>query len=497
MSIRQILLVAMLAALAAGLSVFAARVDQLWLVVAALAAAFVGGGALLHVRSGDAIRELAVLREHLETTRQHAALLARHTRELRDAFVHSAQKQFDRASSGQPSPALSFDGLTKTGDFAVLSALVRDIADSVADLDRRSEATESELAELRRQKQGGGRVAPPSAPGWMAPAKLSAPEVSASTQRNGASSRDAGSASARPELRNIPAAADMSRQQEAPRAVRQLVAAAIASDRFDLYLQRVVGLPQRKTRGYDVTLRPDGSDLTIPNAEIRLAVDGVGHQLAFDRKLMIQAVRLARVFEKRERDVVLFVDISQRYLMSEAAFDELEALIADAPLAPQRIILCLPQRFFKKAVAFEHEALRNLSELGFRFQMRDVEDLNFDLARLSQIGVRWIRVESQRFIETVQNQDTLMDVAVADFVTLLNRRKISLIAENINDEHSVAELIDVNVEFAHGGVFAPPQAVRPDALDLTTITDSPVEVTRGPEPPQPERRGLRDLARRA
>ncbi|HUN12962.1 MAG TPA: hypothetical protein PLE50_11940, partial [Rhabdaerophilum sp.] len=76
-----------------------------------------------------------------------------------------------------------------------------------------------------------------------------------------------------PALRDIPAAPRAIPATEAPRAVRQLVAAAIAADRFDLYLQRVVGLPQRRVRGYDVTLRPDGSDLWIPNSDIRQAVD--------------------------------------------------------------------------------------------------------------------------------------------------------------------------------------------------------------------------------
>jgi cyclic-di-GMP phosphodiesterase TipF (flagellum assembly factor) len=295
-------------------------------------------------------------------------------------------------------------------------------------------------------------------------------------------------------IRDVPTAPrQQGNAQEPPRAVRQLVAAAIAADRFDLFLQRVVGLPQRRLKGYDVTLRPDGSDLAIPNAEIRLAVEAVGHQLAFDRKLMIQAVRLARVFSQRERDVLLFVDISQRFLMSEAAFDDLEALIADVPQAPERIVLCLPQRFFRKAVAFEHEALRNLTKMGFHFMMRDIEDLDFDPGKLSQIGVRWLRMPAEALLAETQERETMFDVATADFVPLLARRKLAFMVDSVTDEPTIADLIDLNIEFAQGHAFSPPQAVRADVLEGNAAAPEPPRPT---EPPA-ERRSLRDLARRA
>jgi EAL domain-containing protein (putative c-di-GMP-specific phosphodiesterase class I) len=217
----------------------------------------------------------------------------------------------------------------------------------------------------------------------------------------------------------------------------------------------------------------------------------VGHQLAFDRKLMIQAVRLARVFMQRDRDVLLFVDISQRFLMSEAAFEELEALLADVPRAAERLVLCLPQRFFTKAVAYENEALRKLARLGFSLMMRDVTELDLDLGKLTRLNVRWLRMASSHFIDAAQNHDTLLEVASADFVAMLDRAKIAFIADGVADESEIAELIDFGVEFAQGNAFAPPQAVRPDVLQNGT----PVQPA--PSPPTPERRGLRDLAKRA
>lgn len=484
MRFRHFLSVSLLAVLAAGLSVLAQRFDQLWLAVASLSGAFAGGGVFLHLRTSTALRELDVLREHLEGTRQHAALLARHTRELREVFVHTGGAGGENAM--------------RSGEFAALSALVRDLADGVSELDKRAEMAEGEIADIRRVKiTSGQRPIAPTAPSWVQPPKPVVQHGSAMNAAYGVGHAPAMAASALAMDERVARDASSSSRNtsgnEPPRAVRQLVAAAIAADRFDLYLQRVVGLPQRRTRGYDVTLRPDGSDLTIPNSDIRQAVEAVGHQLAFDRKLMIQAVRLARVFDQRDRDVVLFADISQRFLMSEAAFDDLDALVADVPQASQRIVLCLPQRFFKKAVAFEHEALRTLGKMGFSFMMRDIEDLDLDPLKLTQMGVRWLRMSADSFTEIAHHNDTLLGVATADFVALLARRNISFMADGVVDEGRIAELIDMNVEFAQGVAFAPPQAVRSDVLEAQPAAQ---DIARSAES-APERRSLRDLARRA
>lgn len=466
MGFRSLLVTVTIAAAAAGLSLFAARHDLLVLVVAALAAGVTAGGLYLRNRGQIVLEELTVLREHLEVTRQQAAMLARMTREMRD-LVSEQSGHGTSGENGQPT-------------IAAMTEIVRDIADNLSDLDHRTDALESEVSLLRRDTA----MRPAAQTYWQAPAPVApVPNVSEDIV-------------ARPALREMPPVPDLASFGEPPRAVRQLVAAAIAADRFDLFLQRIVSLPQRKTRAYEVSLRPDGGDPRLSTGEIRMAVEHVGHQLTFDRKLMVQTIRLARMFEQRNRDVMLVADISQRYLLSEAAFDELRALVADAPGAPRRIVLSLPQRFFRKAVAVENEALRQLGDMGFRFMMREVTDFSFDLPRLQQADVRWVRLDAARLISAGQNDEMATDVAAADFAALLGRRQISLLVDGVADEAMVAELIDFNIAFAQGQVFAPPQAVRPEALDQQMAQGA----LRGTQPEPvaaPERRGLRELARRA
>ena len=55
-------------------------------------------------------------------------------------------------------------------------------------------------------------------------------------------------------------------------------------------------------------------------------------------------------------------------------------------------------------------------------------------------------------------------VAAEDFKKLLERHGLNLIAERVEDEKTVVQLLDYNVDFAQGFLFGEPRAVRDDAI---------------------------------
>ncbi len=65
--------------------------------------------------------------------------------------------------------------------------------------------------------------------------------------------------------------------------------------------------------------------------------------------------------------------------------------------------------------------------------------------------------------------------------------------DSVADEPTIADLIDLNIEFAQGLAFSAPQAVRADVLDNAPATAGSATT----DDPPAERRSLRDLARRA
>jgi cyclic-di-GMP phosphodiesterase, flagellum assembly factor TipF len=85
---------------------------------------------------------------------------------------------------------------------------------------------------------------------------------------------------------------------------------------------------------------------------------------------------------------------------------------------------------------------------------------------------------------------TLMDgmngagvaVAAKDFKKLLSRYGLNLIAERVEDEKTVVQLLDYAVDFAQGYPFGGPRAVRDGAVRPTPIPE------REPAPVVPFRR---------
>lgn len=503
---RQIVLAGIAFTLVAGLGIVSVRLDVLWVFVPLVTALFAGGFVLAVFHHQRIAEDIRTLDENIEGTRQHVTLLARHTRELHDVFSQSMP--------GWPMPQAS--GAVSADDFAVLSTLVRDLADSLSELDRKCEAMDLSLEDLRRLQDGAGRTASgttgwvtaakPTSAAKMMPGMKPAPQVTRQMPRaveagsspayaqDGQGYSSPAYAAPAPQMHMPEASPPNSHMgQEPSRAVRQLVAAAIAADRFELYLQRIVSLPQRKIRGYEIMLRPEGAEHSLDNGAIRAAVESVGHQLMFDRRMMVQAVRLARVFEKRGRDVLLYVDISQRFLMSRDALDEVASLMEEAPGIASRIVLCLPNRFFHKAASFERDALRELAGHGFTFMAREVDIGEIDFAALTSCAVRWMRIATADMMALAEVEETPLGFVAADIPAMLSRQNISLIVDHVYDEQTVAELLDMNVAYAQGVVFAPPQAVQAETFDIP----APANAQNRPQPkPEPERRGLRDIARR-
>ena len=56
------------------------------------------------------------------------------------------------------------------------------------------------------------------------------------------------------------------------------------------------------------------------------------------------------------------------------------------------------------------------------------------------------------------------EVAAEDFKKLLTRHGLNLIAERVEDEKTVVQLLDYAVDYAQGYLFGEPRAVREETL---------------------------------
>ena len=62
-------------------------------------------------------------------------------------------------------------------------------------------------------------------------------------------------------------------------------------------------------------------------------------------------------------------------------------------------------------------------------------------------------------------------VGAEDFKQLLSRHGLNLIAEKVEDEKTVIQLLDCGVDYAQGYLFGEPRAVREDSLKAVSALE--------------------------
>jgi cyclic-di-GMP phosphodiesterase TipF (flagellum assembly factor) len=101
-----------------------------------------------------------------------------------------------------------------------------------------------------------------------------------------------------------------------------------------------------------------------------------------------------------------------------------------------------------------------LSQRGYRFSIDHVTDLRIEPRELADRGVRFIKVPAALLLDP--RQTSTSDIHPSDLSDLLGRYGIDLIAERIEGERAVVDLLDFDVRFGQGFLFAPPRPLRPE-----------------------------------
>jgi cyclic-di-GMP phosphodiesterase, flagellum assembly factor TipF len=277
-----------------------------------------------------------------------------------------------------------------------------------------------------------------------------------------------------------PAAAEMARSNS------QLVAAvrsAVEDNRIDIYLQPMVTLPQRKVRFYEaVTRLRDERDQVIAAEEFISTAETAGLIGRIDHMVMLRCVQVLRRLMVRNKDVGVFCNVAAATLGNTTTFSQcLDFLEANRALAPS-LVLEFKQATFRNLGPTESEHLAALAQRGYRFSIDHVTDLRIEPRDLADRGVRYIKVPAALLLDP--KQSSASDIHPSDLSDLLGRFGIDLIAERIEGERAVVDLLDYDVRFGQGFLFAPPRPLRAEGAVSGSTPSGRAPESATPEPPE-------------
>ena len=127
--------------------------------------------------------------------------------------------------------------------------------------------------------------------------------------------------------------------------------------------------------------------------------------------------------------------------------------------------------------------MAKLADLGFRFSLDKVTHLDLDFADLSRADVKFVKVGAEVLLAELLEVDGRLttkgrsDIAAADFADLTRRYGVELIAEKVEAERQVIDVLELDISLGQGHLFGEPRAIRDDVLAETA---PPSEFIQGP-----------------
>jgi cyclic-di-GMP phosphodiesterase TipF (flagellum assembly factor) len=260
-------------------------------------------------------------------------------------------------------------------------------------------------------------------------------------------------------------------QERQTAALLHEVRAALAENRVDLYLQPIVSLPQRRTVFYESfsRLRDESGRMMMP-AEFLTVAEPEGLISAIDNLLLFRCVQIVRRLAKQDRKVGIFCNISLASLGDEAFFPQFLEFLAENKDAAGGLIFELGQSAFEARGSVEARNMAKLADLGFRFSLDKVTDLDLDFADLSRADVKFIKIAADVLLDQLLEVEgrmalkSLRDIQASDFASLTRRYGVEVIAEKVEAERQVVDILELDIGYGQGHLFGEPRAIREAVL---------------------------------
>ncbi|WP_084397783.1 EAL domain-containing protein [Henriciella aquimarina] len=265
---------------------------------------------------------------------------------------------------------------------------------------------------------------------------------------------------------------DMRPQEDA---VLRTVKAALQDGRVDLHLQPIVSLPQRRVafyEGFTRLRRPDGS-LILP-AEFLDAARRANLMGLIDNMLLFRCVQIVRRLAERDRRVGVFCNISANSLTDPHFFPHFLNFMRENRDLAGALIFEIPADRFENRSKELRSSMEQLTALGFRFSIDHAHDIAVDLPRLQDAGVRFVKMNGGQLIDQLRDPSGPRPVSNVhrridgeEVSAVYSRFGVTLIAEKLEEEVSVVEILEYDIPFGQGHVFGAPKPIKSSLMEET------------------------------
>lgn len=240
----------------------------------------------------------------------------------------------------------------------------------------------------------------------------------------------------------------------------EMLRQAVEDNRVVFHIEPIVSLPQRKPYAYDLVPRlvlEDGELTDRPDFMPRHGGEDVVARL--ESEGIDEAIVIARRARTAGAPVALHMPLSRATLGSAKAVDlVLAALDANRAIVGS-LCFVIEQPEFKALNAKERASLAAIGKMGVTLSLAAATSLRVDYAEMQGLGFKSVRIDATRFL---RSPATFTDFHASDVAAYGRRFGIELVASGVIDEQQLLQMFEDGVTLAQGPHIAGPGPVRPD-----------------------------------
>ncbi|MET0547399.1 MAG: EAL domain-containing protein [Caulobacterales bacterium] len=247
---------------------------------------------------------------------------------------------------------------------------------------------------------------------------------------------------------------------------------ALERNQVDLHLQPIVTLPQRRTAFYEGFTRiRDAAGRTLMPTEFLKAAEAAGLLTTIDNLLLFRCVQIVRKLAKTDKRIGVFCNVSPASLGDEGFFPQFLDFMRENKDLSGSLIFEITQESFDTRDGVQARNMGKLQDLGFRFSIDRATKLKVDLPAMQKAGVHFFKASGTLINQELGENSTrpasgiTRDIEPRDVAALFARYGIDLIADRIEDERTVIEILDLDIGFGQGHLFGQPKPLKDSILE--------------------------------